>query len=132
MLTVKQPWATLILKGIKTVENRSWYPDCEWILIHSGYNYSKKISNILKKKYPLLLNYKNDKNNFPQGKILCIVHIRNCYRVNMKINNNIFEKGPICWKIDKVIPLIEKINISGSNKLWNLPNNMITNINYLI
>lgn len=25
-LTIRQPWATLIVKGIKKIENRSWRP----------------------------------------------------------------------------------------------------------
>jgi hypothetical protein len=39
-LTVKQPWAALIVAGIKDVENRSWFPREDQlgqrILIHAG------------------------------------------------------------------------------------------------
>ena len=39
-ITVWQPWASLIVCGIKTVENRPWKPPLkiigEWIAIHAG------------------------------------------------------------------------------------------------
>lgn len=46
-LTVQQPWATLLVRGVKRVENRSWDPDRRrdpaarwvaptWIAIHAG------------------------------------------------------------------------------------------------
>jgi len=79
-----------------------------------------------------LNNYKTKPGIFPRGKILGLVHIKRCYKIEKHTNNNIFEKGPICWKFDKVIPLIEKINISGSRKLWILPMKMVTILNFLI
>ena len=42
VLTIKQPWAHLIINGIKRVENRSWKTDYRGlILIHAGQAYDE-------------------------------------------------------------------------------------------
>jgi hypothetical protein len=41
-LTVRQPWATLIAKGVKDVENRTWHTKFRGLLaIHAGQNYDR-------------------------------------------------------------------------------------------
>lgn len=38
-ITLKQPWATLVARGIKDVENRTWAPDGDYrgpVYIHAG------------------------------------------------------------------------------------------------
>lgn len=50
-LTVKQPWATLIMLGLKPVENRSWRPPSSLIgerfVIHAGKGYDKNADGFL-------------------------------------------------------------------------------------
>jgi len=40
-LSIKQPWASLIIKGIKNIENRKWATKHKWILIHSSAKFDK-------------------------------------------------------------------------------------------
>lgn len=43
VLTVKQPWASLIVHGIKDIENRTWRTNFRGrVLIHSSGSYGKK------------------------------------------------------------------------------------------
>jgi hypothetical protein len=69
-LTVKQPWASLIIHGYKTIENRSWRPPehliGKRISIHAGRNFDpaamaeEKVLNALRRiPHPL-----------PQGSLL--------------------------------------------------------------
>lgn len=42
VLTVKQPWASLIAKGVKDVENRTWHTQYRGLLaIHAGQSYDE-------------------------------------------------------------------------------------------
>lgn len=53
-LSIKQPWAELILRGIKDVENRSWETAYRGqLLIHAGKNMDKKAYQRLSFPYEL-------------------------------------------------------------------------------
>lgn len=47
-LSIKQPWAELILRGIKDVENRTWETKYRGqLLIHAGKNINKEALRVL-------------------------------------------------------------------------------------
>jgi hypothetical protein len=55
-LSIKQPWAYLIIEGIKDIENRKWTPSSIFrgkIYIHAPINFDKIAYNNLKLSYNL-------------------------------------------------------------------------------
>lgn len=122
VITLKQPWATLVAEGLKKYEFRSWkYNYRGEILIHAGKGIDKEA---MKKFKHLNLNY-------PSSKIIAKVKILDCIELNDEINKQIIEENELiyghkydrtgyAWKLD----LIEKINdetiLSGKQGIWNI------------
>lgn len=120
VITLKQPWATLVAEGIKKYEFRSWkYNYRGEILIHAGAGIDK---DAMKKLESLHLEY-------PQKKIIAKVTIEDCIELNDEINKKICSSNPMvygnknregyAWKLGNV----EKININetipGKQGIWN-------------
>lgn len=122
VITLKQPWATLVAEGLKKYEFRSWkYNYRGEILIHAGKGIDKEA---IKKFEHLKLNY-------PHSKIIAKVKILDCIELNDEINKQIIEENELiyghkyyrtgyAWKLE----LIEKINdeteVSGKQGIWNI------------
>ena len=121
-LTIKQPWATLIIQGDKRFEFRSWQTKYRGdLLIHAGKGIDKEA---MKKFEHLNLNY-------PSSKIIAKVKILDCIELNDEINKQIIEENELVYghKYDRTgyawkLELLEKINdskeISGKQGIWNL------------
>lgn len=122
VITLKQPWATLVAEGLKKYEFRSWkYSYSGEILIHSGKGVDKEA---MKKFEHLNLNY-------PHSKIIAKVKILDCIELNDEINKQIIEENELVYghKYDRTgyawkLELIEKINdeteVSGKQGIWNI------------
>lgn len=122
VITLKQPWATLVAEGLKKYEFRSWKFNYRGeILIHAGKGIDK---DAMKKFEHLNLNY-------PHSKIIAKVKILDCIELNDEINKQIIEENELiyghkyyrteyAWKLE----LIEKINdeteVSGKQGIWNI------------
>lgn len=122
VITLKQPWATLVAEGLKKYEFRSWKFNYRGeILIHAGKGIDK---DVMKKFEHLNLNY-------PHSKIIAKVKILDCIELNDEINKQIIEENELiyghkyyrtgyAWKLE----LIEKINdqteVSGKQGIWNI------------
>ena len=118
VLTLKQPWATLISEGLKEYEFRSWNTNYRGkLLIHAGQSIDKDES----KKYDYI---------YPKSRIVALVEIIDCIKIDDKFNKKIKNKNSIVYgSKDRVgyawkIKLIKKINdnkeIKGKLGLWNL------------
>lgn len=122
VLTIKQPFATLIAEGLKEYEFRTWKTNYRGeILIHAGKGIDKKAME--KYKY-LNLEY-------PSSSILAKVTITNCIKVDDNMRDYLKSKQtPIYDNITKNkdwegyafklenIKKIEPINISGKLSFW--------------
>lgn len=122
VITLKQPWATLVAEGLKKYEFRSWKFNYRGeILIHAGKGIDK---DAMKKFEHLNLNYLH-------SKIIAKVKILDCIELNDEINKQIIEENELiyghkyyrtgyAWKLE----LIEKINdeteVSGKQGIWNI------------
>lgn len=122
VITLKQPWATLVAEGLKKYEFRSRKFNYRGeILIHAGKGIDK---DAMKKFEHLNLNY-------PHSKIIAKVKILDCIELNDEINKQIIEENELiygnkyyrtgyAWKLE----LIEKINdeteVSGKQGIWNI------------
>lgn len=122
VITLKQPWATLVAEGLKKYEFRSWkYSYRGELLIHAG----KGIDEEAMKKFENL-NLK-----YPQSRIVAKVRILDCIELNDEINKKIISENELVYdhKYDRTgyawkLEFIEKINddeeISGKQGIWNM------------
>lgn len=121
ILTLKQPWATLVAEGYKKYEFRTWKTNYRGeILIHAGKGIDKEG---MKRVSKLNLEY-------PQSKILAKVTIKDCIELNPEKNKDIISDNPLVYgnKFDRTgyaweLENVEKINsesiIQGKLGLWN-------------
>ena len=121
VITIKQPWATLIAKGYKEYEFRTWKTKYRGdILIHAG----KQIDKDALKRFP---SYNLD---YPTGKIIAKAKLTDCLEVNDAFRKNIIPKNPLVYngikdtswngyafKLENVEE-IKPININGKLSLW--------------
>ncbi len=118
VLTIKEPWATLIIEGYKKYEFRSWKTNYRGkILIHAGL--SKDNINLFK-DYNLV---------YSKGEIIGEAEITDCILVDEKFNKELYKIdnlvyknnhiGLYAWKLDNVIKYNKKIPIKGKLGLWN-------------
>lgn len=120
VITLKQPWATLVAEGIKKYEFRSWkYNYRGEILIHAGAGIDSEAMD----------KFKHLNLEFPQKKIIAKVVIEDCISLNEDINKKICSSNSMvygnknrtgyAWKLTNV----EKINydktIPGKQGIWN-------------
>lgn len=122
VLTIKQPWASLIMSGYKRFEFRSWKTYYRGpLLIHAGKGVDKEALNRLKKYLP---------DKLPQGKILGKVNIVDCIKCDkefknmcLKENKDVYTKSVFneeyAWQIEDVEVFDKQIEINGKLGLWN-------------
>lgn len=120
VITLKQPWATLVAEGIKKYEFRSWKTNYRGkILIHAGAGVDKKYME----------KFKDMNLEFPKKRIIAEVEIEDCLELTDDLNKKIISEKNIAygskyrigyaWKIKnaKKINIDEEIN--GKLGLWN-------------
>lgn len=121
VLTLKQPWATLVAEGIKKYEFRSWKTNYRGkILIHAGTGIDKKE----------LEKYKDLNLEFPSKRILAEVEIEDCLELNDELNKNIITEKNIAygskyrtgyaWKLTNSKKINYDKEVKGQLGLWNI------------
>ena len=118
VLTIKEPWATLIINGYKKYEFRSWKTNYRGkILIHAGKGKDKDF------------NFNDYNLEYSNGEIIGEVEIIDCILVDdtfdkelKKIDKNVYKNNHIglyAWKLDKIKKYNKRIPIKGKLGLWN-------------
>ena len=120
-LTIKQPWATLIIQGDKRFEFRSWKTSYRGdLLIHAGKGIDKEAMKRLKKYIP---------EDMPLGKIIGKVKLVDCIKMSpefkemlLKENNEIYTKSSFqdnygC-QVENVEVFNHPIPVKGQLSLW--------------
>lgn len=121
VLTLKQPWATLVAEGIKKYEFRSWKIKYRGkVLIHAGIGIDK---DEMKK-------FENMDLEFPLKRILAEVEIEDCLELDDDLNQKIINENNIAygskyrtgyaWKLKNVKKLDINKEINGKLGLWNI------------
>ena len=125
VITIKQPWATLIVEGYKRFEFRSWKTNYRGdILIHAGKGIDKEAMERLKKYLP---------DEIPLGKIIGKATLTDCIPMSKdfadmlaKENNDIYTTHSFSrnygFKLENVEKLDNPIEIRGQLGLWNYNN----------
>ena len=122
VITLKQPYATLVAEGLKEYEFRTWKTKYRGeILIHAG----KGIDKEAMKRYEYLnLSY-------PSGCIIARVNLTDCIKVDDDFRKELIDKNRIIYynlvenpewegygfKIENV-KKIEPIYVNGKLSLW--------------
>ena len=120
VITLKQPWASLVAYGYKKYEFRSWKLNYRGpILIHAGLGIDKEAMQKVKD-----LNLE-----FPSKKIIGIVNIDDCILLDEAISGIINKENPLvngnkirtgyAWKLSnaKLVNIPE--SVSGKQGIWN-------------
>lgn len=121
VLTIKQPFASLIAEGYKEYEFRTWKTKYRGpLLIHAGLGVDKEA---MKRYEKLNLNY-------PKGKIIAKVNLTDCIEVDNNLKSKLKEKNYLVYQgainsIKKEYALklenvekIEEISIKGKLSFW--------------
>jgi hypothetical protein len=120
VITLKQPWATLVAEGIKKYEFRTWKTNYRGkILIHAGAGIDKEGMKMVK---CLDLTY-------PSKRIIASVDIVDCLELDDTLNKEIVGKNNIAygnkyrtgyaWKLENVKKVSIAREISGKLGMWN-------------
>ena len=121
VLTIKEPWATLIIEGYKSYEFRSWKTNYRGkILIHAGLSLEKDSE----KRFEMYnLTYQ-------MGNIIGEAELVDCIKVDDKLQDELSNINPLvyaktshknkyAWKLDNVKKYDKKIPVKGKLGLWN-------------
>ena len=120
-LTIKEPWATLIIEGYKEYEFRSWKTNYRGkILIHAGKSLEK---NQAKKFAEYNLKYSC-------GEIIGEAELVDCIKVTDEFDNELKKKNSLvygnsghvenyAWKLENIKKYEKKIKVNGKLGLWN-------------
>ena len=123
-LTIKQPWASLIIDGYKKYEFRSWKTNYRGkIFIHAGKNIEKDMLDRFS-KYQL---------DYELGAIIGEAELVDCILVDESFNNKLTKINPIvygksnhvekyAWKLVNIKKYDEPIYVKGKLGLWNFDN----------
>ena len=121
VLTIKQPWATLIMQGNKRFEFRSWQTKYRGdLLIHAGKGIDKEAMKRLSKYIP---------KDMTTGKILGKVTLVDCIKCDddfkgecLKENKDVYAKSTfiekLAWQLENVEVFDEPIEAKGKLSLW--------------
>lgn len=121
VLTIKQPWATLIMQGDKRFEFRSWQTKYRGdLLIHAGKGIDKEAIKRLAKYLP---------DEIPLGKILGKVILVDCVKMCPEFKDMLLKENPDIytnssfqenygWKVENVKVFNEPIDVKGHLSLW--------------
>jgi hypothetical protein len=138
-LTIREPWASLIVSTNKKFETRDWKRNYRGLLaIHSGKQ------SVPVEDYPLGLEEilddleitQNDLNNNKQ-KIIAIATLKEIHLMTDKFINEqtelerltgFWEPGLYAWELTNIKPLSEPIAARGMPGLWEVPDNIYVQI----
>lgn len=121
VLTIKEPWATLIIAGYKKYEFRSWKTSYRGkILIHAGMSLERD----------MLKRFKNYNLSCAKGAIIGEAELVDCILVDEEFNNKLREIDQVvygrsnhvekyAWKLENVKKYDKVIYTKGKLGLWN-------------
>jgi ASCH domain len=124
VITLWQPWATFLIKGIKIHETRSWYTSHRGkILIHAAkrkINWCEIQLNLLEEIYPDITEW-----DYPLGAIVGeaeLVECRQCGAVRVPVSESDrltgdWSDGRYAWEMRNIKPLLIP-DVKGKQGLW--------------
>lgn len=123
-ITIKQPWASLIVAGIKDIENRTWKTSFRGrVLIHAAKTPVKEglmaLNNLQLFALMNRANWEQEFSNVPNGAIIGSVEIVDCVKDH---SSRWAEKGVWNWVLANPIMFNEPImDVKGKLSFWDYP-----------
>ena len=124
VISIKEPFATLIMNGLKVIETRSWKTN------YRGEIYINASGKSLAKEYlnPYVLALIKDM-NMNYGKIICKANLVDCIYMdekflnkvkddNQEYNLGLYQLGRYAWIFENIVPIIP-IEAKGKLNIWN-------------
>lgn len=121
VISIKQPWASLIINGYKKYEFRTWKTKYRGdILIHASKSFDKN-----------LIEYFKDYNlEYPTGCIIGKVNLNNCVPVTEKFENDLIKKNEkvygithgrsgYAFELTNIQKFDNTIEVTGKLGIWN-------------
>ena len=120
-LTIRQPWASLIIEGYKEYEFRSWKTSYRGkILIHAGSSLEKDVVE----------RFKGYNLDYELGSIIGEAEIVDCILVDKEFNEELRQINPVvyaksnhtetyAWKLQNIKKYANPIPAKGKLSLWN-------------
>lgn len=122
VISIKQPWASLIILGYKTYEFRTWKTKYRGkLLIHASKTIDKKA----------LQRFEHLNLEYPLGQIIGEVDLCECLELNPSLARKIYNEDSnvyknvlnhvgYAWKLENVKKYDDYITINGKLGLWEL------------
>jgi len=120
-LTIKQPWAQLIIEGYKKYEFRSWKTKYRGkILIHAGMSLESD----------MVSRFKDYNLTYTKGAIIGEATLEDCILVDKDFNDELRKIDPLvygrsnhvetyAWKLTNIVKYDKPIEVKGQLGLWN-------------
>lgn len=123
-ITIWQPWAALIMSGVKTVENRKWTPNIEFgtrIAIHAGKD--DDVAEWVVKEIEALGAERVKALCWEKGRVLGTVEWCGfCTNPSgLPEGQRKWFAGPYGWILRNPRPLVTPVLMKGKLGLWDLP-----------
>jgi len=127
VISIKEPWASLIKENVKSIETRSWNTKYRGeIYIHASL---RKITNKHLEKYKEQISLLKSK-DFKYGYIIAKANLVDCQLMDekfiekVKSNHNeyicgFYEEGRYGWILSKITVLENPIQVKGKLGIWN-------------
>ncbi|WMT42469.1 ASCH domain-containing protein [Paenibacillus sp. D2_2] len=147
VITIRQPWATLVALGEKQFETRSWRTDYRGELaIHAGKAVDKTIC-LLEPYRSILQQHGYAIDQLPTGAIIAVGRLERCLSVEVNWGTfailseddyrvegteyvfGDYTEGRYVWKLDKMRSLERPLSATGRLGLWNLPDDLLLDTN---
>lgn len=120
-LTVKQPWAWAIMRGLKGVENRTWEPAPaavgQLVALHAGKAFDKAgyadFGEILRQTGASL----PEMDVYQYGAVIAVARLK----AVVKQSPSPWFFGPFGWVLSDVVALPVPVPCRGALGLWQLP-----------
>lgn len=122
VLTIREPWASLIINGYKKYEFRSWKTNYRGkILIHTSQKIEKE----------MLSRFKDYNLNCVRGSIIGEAELTDCILVDEEFNQNLRKTDNVvygksnhvekyAWKLENIKKYDKTIPMKGKLGLWNI------------
>lgn len=122
VLTIREPWASLIINGYKKYEFRSWKTNYRGkILIHTSQKVEKE----------MLSRFKDYNLNCVSGSIIGEAELTDCILVDEEFNQNLRKTDNVvygksnhvekyAWKLENIKKYDKTIPMKGKLGLWNI------------
>ncbi len=115
-ITIHQPYAELIARGEKLVENRTWNTRHRGLVaIHASAFRRRRLDAIA-------ADHQVDTEDVPRGAIVAVAELVDCVPLAEVKGRKLtkFAVGPRCWVLANVRRIERPIPAAGRQSLWNL------------